>query len=865
MNDLSTTGLGDLEDEIIAEFISENLDNLESIESDLLQLAGEEGDDAIIQQIFRTMHSLKGTGGFFQLKTLVHLSHGCETMLSQIRNQELSITEEIVDLLLAATDRLKIMLHEDDLGEKTPIQDLLDNIDKQLSLGSSEPGPSEKPAVTRPVKSKDLSSPSINQFQEKVVKQSAPPKTIRLSVSVLDELLELIGDVVLGRNQMISHFQQDSSFLNLSQSITKLHKQVIQTRMQPIGTIFDKFNRIVRDCSKKAGKLISLHVEGSEIKLDRTLLENFTAPLTHLIRNSIDHGIESTDLRQINGKSRQGNIYLRAYHESGQIVIEVEDDGGGIDPEIIREKALSKGIIHQEAAESMDKQELIQLIYHPGFSTRDQVSELSGRGVGMDVVKSSFESLGCELAISTNLGQGTLFSARLPLSQAIVNSSVISALIIGLGKYKLAIPQLAINEMIRLKPEERQNAIHKIDGETVLRLRDRIIPLISLKKVLNLWREEMAPAPEQGSKSFVIIRHKQHDFAIAVDQILATQEIVVKRLPQLLKQRSVFDGTTILNQGEISMILNINGIVEEAGLKFEQTQSHEKLLSFALKASREEQQKFVIFSNAPGEFFALPMQLIDGVYKIQNQTIKQVGSREMIHLNGKNWELTRMEHSINMTPVTEQSGSSLVIIPDRNSSIAIPATSIVGHLNIHEELQIQAPDEPGLVGSIFHENRIILIPDVNQLLDRKKLDQALLPFLAGYESSKLLFIEDTVFYRFLVRNYFEAYGFSNIRQVNNGKEALEILRQNPDAFDLIISDLEMPVMDGWEFARSIRSDQRLRHLPLLALTGLDGEEVEHKCLQAGFDGVEIKIDKTKVLNRVTQLLSQSKEGQKCNM
>lgn len=905
-----------MDTELLTGFSEDSLECLEGIEQELLALEEGRNSDETINKIFRVMHSIKGSSGFFGLQAIEKISHHGEELLSKMRDKAVPLDTTNIDVLLNTVDQVKLMFGDSNWGEGFDNGALLDALDQCIHQQYGE----TNDAIVNTHFDKEINSSArlaqeshhnliIENLPEQIkipdTKQqpiavetnktlSAPkniknePSTIRISVNVLDQLLELIGEVVLGRNQLVSQLEGDRTFNGLSTSITKLHRHVIQTRMQSIGSVLEKFKRIVRDLSKQLGKEIKLHIEGGDIELDRTILEAFSDPLTHLVRNACDHGIELPSERSKNGKNPCGNLYLRTYHQSGQIIIEVEDDGKGIDPVKIKESAIKKQVLSEKEANSLTDKELVELVFHPGFSTKEETTSISGRGVGMDVVKTNFEKLGCVFDVSSKSGAGTLFQARMPLTQAIVDSSVISGLIISLGKHKLAIPQLAVNEMIRLVPQERSKSINNIKGRDILTLRDTLIPIIRLEDTLNTPRiyidpitGEVCPERRQSltdrrkntlitafetgqriiadrrikSEIFIILQYKQDHFCIPVHKVVGTEEIVVKKVPKLIKYRKVFDGTTILGNGEIVTILNINGIVEEAALDFQQARSHKNLQQIANQVEPDETQKLVVFENAENEFFAIPVQLISQVQKVMVSDLKQAGSREFIEMHGESQEVIRPENKVNLSPIKDESSKRIVIIPNIEDPIGMLGRKVIDTIEIDEEKISGRAQEEGVVGRLFYKDKLISILDIFSMLGILQKDVSSIEVDPTIEKSRILLVEDMLFFRHLIQSYFESFGFRNITVARNGKEALDILNQMSGGFDLIVSDVEMPEMNGYEFVSMVKSDPNYKNLPVLALTGLAGQENIKKGLEAGFDAYEVKIDKFNVIQQVIKLLT----------
>ncbi len=923
-------GVVDIEsEELLKDFVAESAENLNAIEQTLLGLETDKSPEAI-DEIFRAIHSVKGAAGFFQLVNIEQVGHKAETLLDKIRSSEIEISAGIIDILLRARDALSDMLTQPDLGNASDMSDLIAELEAVLSgqpgtapesiaqaaepeietgqrgmISEGDESADEKTEAV-PVARKDAEPTSLempeNAYQptdmivDREKKTTGPERsavteksTIRIGVEVLDELLELIGEVVLGRNQFLTKYERDKTFQTLSQSITKLHQHVIQTRMQPIGQLFNKYKRTVRDLSKDLGKKIELHIDGSELELDRTILEAFSDPLTHLVRNSVDHGLEEPEVRSNSGKGILGNLYLRARHESGQILIEVEDDGKGIDPQVLRAKAIEKQLITEPEADLLSDKDIIQFIFHPGFSTKEQATKLSGRGVGMDVVRSNLEKIGCIVDISSNPGKGTLIQTRIPLTQAIVNSSVIAGLIINIGPYTLAIPQVAVNEVIKLSPEVEMRQISRINEQEVFKLRDKLIPLVHLEDILEMPRtyitrdgqktavdrrksfvdrrlensdaenqahEEHRTGDDRRKRSFIfiVLQFKQNYFGVLVDQITGKEEIVVKRLPQLIKHRKVFAGSTILGNGKVALILDINGLVEKASLNFTRQQENLYQTIMSRKMVQEEKQHVVVFNYAPEEYFAVPVNLLSEVDKFKMKDVKKVGDREFIQRHGKSIPLLRLDKSLNVSPLEEEKEDLIVIVPSRiKYPTGVIGNSIITNIELSEDLNTKEADENGIMGTFFHNGELITLLDIFTLLQKFDPKRYHRELAGDIEQCRILFAEDQIFFRQLIAQYFRSYGIKKTTICKNGEEALQALIAKPGDFDIVVSDIEMPVMDGYQLVSTIKSDPKIRDIPVMALTSLDSEENVKKGMDAGFDAYEVKLDKDRVIHKINEL------------
>lgn len=911
-------------EDLLKEFVAESSENLSAIEQTLLGLETNRSSKDV-DEIFRAIHSVKGAAGFFQLTGIERVGHNAETLLEKIRSNDIPVTADIVDILLRARDTLSNMLFAADFGNDLDIDDLVAELKHTWSgySDTAQTAPDENgfPAndqdekalpendkIENKPKEKNQTSPISPEIYQKddarisvgpgattsgtgLLSNGAEKSTIRIGVDVLDELLELIGEVVLGRNQFLTKYERDKPFQTLSKSITKLHQHVIQIRMQPIGHLFNKYKRTVRDLSRDLGKKIELHIDGGELELDRTILEAFSDPLTHLVRNAVDHGIEKPGERSNSGKGILGNLYLRARHESGQILIEVEDDGKGIHPDVIRAKAIEKKLVTEADAGLLSDKDVIHFIFHPGFSTHEYPTTLSGRGVGMDVVRNNLEKIGCMVDISSKPEKGTLIQARIPLTQAIVNSSVIAGLIINIGSYTLAIPQVAVNEVITLSPDVEMQQIARIKAQEVFKLRDKLIPLVHLEDILEIPRtyisndgqksqdrrqsfvdrrlefsrgeaeksrnQRTGPDRRKDNLIFIVLQFKQNYFGVLVDRITGKEEIVVKRLPQLIKHRRVFAGSTILGNGKVALILDINGLVEKAALNFSrQQETHHQA---ARRVMQDDKQQVVVFNYAPEEYFAVPVNLLSEIDKFKIKDVKKVGNREFIQRHGKSMPLLRLDKSLDVSPLEKTKDELIFLVPSRiKYPTGIVGSSIITHIELTENLNTKEADENGIMGTFFHNDELITLLDIFMLLQKFDPKRYHKELSNNIEQCRILLAEDQTFFRQLIVQYFKSYGIKNITVCKNGKEALHALIAKPDGFDIVVSDIEMPVMDGYQLVSTIKTDPRLRDIPAMALTSLNSEENIKKGIDAGFDAYEVKLDKDRVLHRISELYETNK-------
>jgi two-component system chemotaxis sensor kinase CheA len=726
----------------------------------------------------------------------------------------------------------------------------------------ASPVPAEKPIapVMVPNSSSQQSSkeaaPSKSATKAAVDKNAAD-QSMRVPVHILNELLEWTGTMVMARNQLMNEFdfRGNAAFRTLSQSITGVHETVIETRMQTTGSLFERYRRIVRDLSRQLNKEVALHIDGGDLELDRTILESFADPLTHLIRNSLDHALETPAEREAVGKNRQGNIFLRSYIHSGEIILAVEDDGRGICANRVCEKAVSKGVITQEYANQLSEHQKVMLIFHAGFSTKDQATDVSGRGVGMDVVRNNIEAVGGSIDVVTKVGFGTTFSAILPLAKALVSSSLTKALVVDIQQERLAIPETAISEIIQYDDKAIANIV-QVDGENVYQLRDKLVALLDLREALGMDKQ----FARDKHCCLVILQYRKHQFGAIVDRVLGIQEIIVRGTPKLLASCGVFSGHTVLGTGRVSLILDINGLVNKLALKFLDQKKLKDNRPVNLdtadpsKTSKNlPKQKMVVFSFADQEYFAIPLELVAIIERISLDSIRKVGSNEYCQLKNETISVMRLDSFLPITPFGPETKDCCLIRPAAVSyPIGILTGPNVSVIDVDDNFESRLDDNKGIVGTFIHNNHLVMLLDVFSVFEKHAPDK-IKKQDTETRQAKILVAEDSLFFRKLIKQYMTREEWT-VEIVCDGLEAWEKLLAEPQRYDLVISDINMPRMDGFQLATKIREDRRFDMLPLVALTTLSDDHFRDKGLSLGFDRYVIKIDKNHVRSTVCECL-----------
>lgn len=636
--------------EVLKDFLQESFENLDRVDSELIELEEHPNNRDLLSSIFRSMHTIKGTCGFFGFDKLEKVTHIGENLLVKLRDGEYSMNEQIATGLLAMVDAVRAMLHEisssghDGTRRYKKLITLLSELKDTGSVKCTESiehikksAPREEPAAEQSVSAdqrKEESASGVADAKAKDAPASAPAPTveasIRVDVPVLDSLMNLVGELVLARNQIVEYVgshentQVVAAAQRLNLITSELQEGVMQTRMQPIHSVWAKLPRVVRDLSRAVGKQIRVEMEGKSTELDKSLIEAMKDPITHLVRNSVDHGIESPEQREAAGKPAEGLLLLRAFHEGGQVHIEITDDGGGIPADKIKKKAIENGVVSAEQADRMTDQEICKMIFLPGLSTAEQVTNISGRGVGMDVVKTNIEKISGAIDLDTEVGRGTTFKIRVPLTLAIV-----PALIVSTGSQRYAIPQVNLIELIRVDEDEQENAIEYIHGCPVHRLRGQLLPLVYLHKELELGNRQ------PGALNIVVLQAEKCRFGLVVDQINDTQEIVVKPLAEALKSIPVFAGATIMGDGRVALILDTQGIGHRAKVMGDSPENATiSGVSDEADAAEQSETLLLVQTSADGKL-AIPLNRVARLEQFDVDKTEMAGDIQVVQYRGQ--------------------------------------------------------------------------------------------------------------------------------------------------------------------------------------------------------------------------------------
>ena len=691
-------------------------------------------------------------------------------------------------------------------------------------------------------------------------------ETLRVNLKDLDTLMTLAGELVLTRNQLLqTRNQNDAKELeNAIQRVdlitSELQEAIMATRMQPIGIVFNKFQRVVRDLSKKLNKKTELVIEGEGVEMDKTIIEAIGDPLTHLIRNSVDHGIEDVETRAAKGKSPTAILRLSALHEAGQVVIKVEDDGAGIDPERIKAKALENGFISAAELEEMSDNEIIKLIFRPGFSMAREVTDISGRGVGMDVVFSNLSKLGGTIDIQSKVDVGTTISIKLPLTLAIIPS-----LIVRVDEDRFALPQVNLVELVRVSAGQAANRIEKIDNAVVMRLRGALLPLIDLRQVLRGEGSGFTNLEENNeATNIVVVNAGSFNYGIIVDDLLDSEEIVVKPLGLHLHHLETYAGATILGDGRAALILDIVGISKAMKLKPVKQKQEEEEKQLENLLGQKDSQSMLLLSNGHDEQFAIPLGLVSRIEKIRKEELTETSGRRALKYRGGTLIVLAIEDVAPVKPRVETNTPYVVVFKYGGKEVGVVVSHIIDVVDFLTDIDEDTFRQPGIVGSSIIMDRITLLIDLYGLA-AAAMPERLVELEEevqrgnGHKKNTILIVEDSKFFLNQIKGFTEDAGY-NVVTALDGVEGLERLEAMEKEIDLILTDIEMPNLDGIGFTREVRAKREFQDMPILALTSVAGEEAEKAALEVGIDEYLIKLDREKVLSNIENYLQNGRQN-----
>ena len=904
-------------DDLLQEFLAETLESLSLLDGELIRLEETPNNKEILSSIFRVFHTIKGTCGFLSLPRLEKVAHAGEDLLSLFRENASLVTPEAISLILRCVDAIRDLLggieatgaepETDHSGlistlkaavaageaqaragihaqpaapaaeaqaEEAPGVEV--DIFEALSLEASELSPvvtpeaEAAPEETRPAaavapvvppapSAQPAAQPAVQPAAEAASGHDAGAgaKTIRVNVDVLESLITLVSELVLTRNQLLqlARGRDDGkgadSFQRLSRITTELQEGVMKTRMQPVGTAWAKLPRIVRDLAIETGKQIELKMIGAETELDRQILEMIRDPLTHMVRNSADHGIEPRDQRRAAGKPETGTITLNAFHEGGHIIIEIRDDGRGLDVPRIRAKILERGLATPAELERLTDQQVRQFIFKAGFSTAEKITSVSGRGVGMDVVRSNVEKIGGVVELSSEAGSGSTFTIKIPLTLAIV-----SALIIGCADQRFAIPQICVRELVHVAPGGAHR-VEMLNATPVLNLRNRLLPLVSLRELLRIAGGEGGTGTPRADYYVVVAQIGSRHLGIIVDQVFDTEEIVVKPVGRALRKIPFFSGTTILGDGSVIMILDPNGIVATVG----EAQVAAPGQAEAAAQGESRRSSLIVFRAGDRSRKAVPMTLVERLENIEVGAVERANGRDVIQYRGHMMPLVSLAPDCALRSDGRQ---PVLVFAERERTVGLIVDEILDI--VEDDINVEfAGSQEGILGSAVIAGKATDLIDVGPFLTAAYPDwfgledEAASP--AGDPEAprkRLLLVDDSAFFLRLLAPKLAISGYEVIEALG-GEEALALHDRGVDV-DVIVSDIEMPEMNGYAFAEAVHSGSRWAEVPMIALSSRMTEQNLQRGRSVGFTSFVSKARRDELFDALRQVLQQPGEA-----
>src|SRR5437868_6812851 len=898
-------------DDLLREFLTETSESLDTVDSQLVRFEQDPSYAKMLANIFRLVHTIKGTCGFLGLPRLEALAHAGETLMGKFRDG-MPVKAEAVTLILSSIDRIKEILAgleatetepegaDEDLIEKLhamaegaahaaaeapavapapapvvaapPVQPamtagtLVDQVlERQLRPGEVSlddlerafretetevaPAPAPKPApapAAKPAAPETAPAPgAAKEVKAKPARKVAAVEadvqeadkianqSIRVNVDTLEHLMTMVSELVLTRNQLleISRRNEDTEFKvplqRLSNVTAELQEGVMKTRMQPIGNAWQKLPRIVRDLSGELGKQIELEMHGADTELDRQVLDLIKDPLTHMVRNSADHGLETPAERSAAGKPEQGTIRLSAYHEGGHIIICIADNGRGLNTERTKAKAVQNGLVSEADLEKMTEAQIHKFIFAPGFSTAAAVTSVSGRGVGMDVVRTNIDQIGGIIDIKSVAREGSSVTIKIPLTLAIV-----SALIVEAAGDRFAIPQLAVVELVRARANS-EHRIERIKDTAVLRLRNKLLPLMHLKKLLKI-DDGSSTDPENGF--IVVTQVGSQTFGIVVDGVFHTEEIVVKPMSTKLRHIDMFSGNTILGDGAVIMIIDPNGIAKALGAAGSSAHDMADDAAAHQIGSGEQTTSLLVFRAGSSQPKAVPLGLVTRLEELPADKIEFSNGRYMVQYREQLMPLVAMES----VTIASQGAQPILVFSDDGRSMGLVVDEIIDI--VEERLNIEVGgSSQGILGSAVIKGQATEVIDVGHFLPMAFADwftrKEMKPSL---HSQSVLLVDDSAFFRNMLAPVLKAAGY-RVRTAPTAQEGLAALRAQ--TFDVVLTDIEMPDMNGFEFAEVIRSDSNLGAMPIIGLSALVSPAAIERGRQAGFHDYVAKFDR----------------------
>jgi len=831
-----------------------------------------------------------------------------ETLFDIKKNYIHAITDQMIVSTSAIEPDPQPMTLQDRTEPETPIQsEPIKKVPQTIAVESPVPNVTAAKAAP-PVVKKTAKELATSEPIEKDLHISAKPQTsLRVNVGLLDTLMNLAGELVLSRNQLLQGINSSNikatevSGQRIDMITSELQEAIMKTRMQPIANILNKFTRVVRDLSQQLGKTIELEIEGKDVELDKTILESINDPLTHLVRNSVDHGIETPLEREQMGKPPNGTITLKAYHDAGQVNLVISDDGKGLYPEKIAASAIEKGLVTEQQVADMSEKNKMELIFTAGFSMAKEVTDVSGRGVGMDVVVTNIQNLGGIIELDSTPGKGTTIQIKLPLTLAIIPSQITSV-----GNERYALPQVNLNELLRIPAAQVKEKIETVGDAAVVRLRGELLPLLNLSEMLGIEKTYTDPldkeplidrrqnTADRRSKHHLteqdalsetpdeqLVEREQTDrryhassainiavvsagafkYGLVVDQLHDSEEIVVKPVGRHLKKCTAYAGATIMGDGKVALILDISNLAQMAELSTISEASQLAKAAEAEAAAAKDQVALLTFKNGENEHFAAPLNLVERIERIQTSSIEKIGQKKVVQYRGGALPLYELSQVADFSPLPEKEQQEVIVFKVKDRELGLMVTPPVDAMELSLDIDPSTLKQRAISGSMIINEHTTLLVDIFEMVKTLNPDWFIHEANTAAEMAEegekiILFAEDSAFFRNQVKGFIEEDGFKVI-EAEDGLIAWELLKERVDEIDLVLTDLEMPNMDGFEFTKRIKNDPTYSHLTVIALTSLASEAHIEKGKTVGIDDYQIKLDREKLMKTVRKHLNLS--------
>jgi two-component system chemotaxis sensor kinase CheA len=746
------------------------------------------------------------------------------------------------------------------------------------------------------------SPPEVPPPVDRAVHAEEPQKaeSVRVGVHVLDRLMTLAGEMVLTRNQLLQGTESEDAelithaSLRVDQLTAELQHAVMATRMQPIRGVLESLKRTVRDLARAQGKRVRLVIDDEDVELDKTVIEAIASPLSHLVRNAVDHGIESPRDRLLAGKPEEGTLRLHAAHRSGQVVLEVSDDGRGVELERVRQRAVATGVITTQEAATLSPRATRELVFEPGFSTASAVTQVSGRGVGLDVVRTNIRSIGGTAQLESIPGRGSTFRVKLPLTLAIIPS-----LLVDVEAERFAIPQFHLVELLRISASEVSQRLDRIAGVEVLRQPGALLPLVRLRDLLGIeapsWLdpdsgerspdlrrniadrragEQVQPRQleERRSRSdrrrstgsavnIAVLAAGEDRYGLIVDAFLDSAEVVVKPLGRHLGGSGCYAGATVLGDGMAALILDVMGMARAASIAEKTDTATQRARFTPARESQQELIELLLLEGHGDDLFGLPLDLVHRVERIRGESLRTVGGRRVLRISGRSIPAFSMDQVGAGAPAHEVERPHVAIFQLGGREMALLVPGVRDIVLAPAEIDMLTHVGPGISGSLMLGDDDVLLVDLRDLV--LSVEPSWRDILGskphGADRKRLLVVEDSTFFLEHIATMLEEEGYE-VAKAENGAVGLELLTRNPERWDLVVTDIEMPVMDGFEMVERIRARPELVELPIMAVTSLMGAEARQRGRDVGIDEYSIKLDREHVLERCRHLLERGRGG-----